>query len=565
MSKKNNQRKKNKRIVAGPDCVQEKLRELRPGDCLVLKPGKYCHPLTVVGIRGDAQKKIVIRGTTPADRWWEEKGAKRRKQRLPNASKDAVITSDVCAEKFRKPANRAAALKQAAGGFPGLYYIADEARLYLRDCQHVVIENLYFDECWPTAIYLDNCQDIDIKSCQFRWGTFAIGATGAHTRHLLIEDCRWQQNPENDGHWKAIPWHRIHGDTSNYDLEPDKGVVNVNCDHRHFDGDFFSGWRIAGFVTFRRNLIEDAFNGIHLFNEKENVSDLLNLNVVIEHNRFERIRDNAIEPEYGAWNWVIRHNTLIDVYRWFSFDMERSGWFYIYDNLAWYTQEPGPGDNPKGDVEKDARTGGSVFKLPKRHKADGPTYMFHNSFHLRERILKKKRFAGLKFFNNAIAFCKEPAGMCSQQGSLFASGFAELAEPYHPGDDEDVILAGEKSRFTKHWRALDIAFHHNIIDGPDRVKDLIMLGYPFGECSKDGVPNFKGPFSAKDVSCASFHLKKDLKHTCDARNAATEFTLQTRGPQKIKVKAGMNIGAYQSGNKRFSLPEEFKWIGSWSE
>ena len=525
---------------------------LKPGDCLELLPGKYCEPLTVIGLRGVKGKEITIRGQTKVDKWWREK----KPQKSPNTGKQAVITSGIDAKVFRKSANAAAAIKQAAGEFPGLYYLADEACLYLRDCQHVRIENLYFDKCWPTAVYLDNCQDIVIRACQFRWGTFAIGAAGHYTRHILIEKCRWQQNPENDGNWKTIPWHRIHGDPSNYNEKPDKGIVNIEKDYRHFDGDFFSGWQIAGFVTFRRNLIEDAFNGIHLFNEEKNVNERLNINVVIEKNRFERIRDNAIEPEHGAWNWIIRRNVLIDTYSWFSFDMQRSGWFYIYSNVAWYTQQPGPGNEPPDGVEKDPRVGGAIFKLPKRHQADGPTYMFHNSFHLRERIAKKKRFAGLRFFNNAIDFCQAEEGICDQQGSLFADGADPLAEPYRPWDDEGTVIAGEKKRFTKAWGALDISFFSNIIEGPDKVTDLIALGYPFGTGSMNGKPGFKGPLSAGNTTERSFCLKS----ASPAAGSAAKFEIETRGARKMKVKAGNNIGAYQADDRLFALPEEFAWI-----
>ena len=43
-------------------------------------------------------------------------------------------------------------------------------------------------------------------------------------------------------------------------------AVSVAKDQRHFDGDFFRAWDIAGNVTIRNNTIRDAFNGIHFFN-----------------------------------------------------------------------------------------------------------------------------------------------------------------------------------------------------------------------------------------------------------------------------------------------------------
>jgi hypothetical protein len=423
----------------------------------------------------------------------------------------------------------------------------------------VVIEGLYFDNCWPTALYLDNCQDIEIHGCQFRWGTYAIGATGQDTRHIVVEGCRWQQNPDNEGHWKRIAWHRIHGHTSNSDQKPDKGVVNIEDDHRHFDGDFFVGWRIAGFVTIRHNLIEDAFNAIHLFNT-DVPSRRLNLNVLIEKNRFERIRDNAVEPEIGAWNWIIRHNVLVDVYSWFSLEMERFGYFYIYGNLAWHTQRPGPGLKPPGPADPDFRTGGAVFKLPKRVTADGPCYVFHNSFHLRERIAKKKRLAGLQFFNNAISFCRHDGGKCSETETLLADTLQSLAIPHDPGGSEADALAAEKKRFTKDWGSLGIAFYSNVIGGPDKVRDLLAVGYLFGENSRDGEPGFAGPLTHAGTTRDSFRLKKYLRSATSANNSSLQFVLKTPGPGEIKETGGRNMGAWQDDGRLFELGEEFGWL-----
>ncbi|MEP3279877.1 MAG: right-handed parallel beta-helix repeat-containing protein [Stappiaceae bacterium] len=544
------------RLTACPDCVQAKIRLLEPGDTLQLLPGQYLKPITALGLRGAKGMNITIRGTTKPDRWWE----KRKFQREADPRTDAVITSGIDAETFRPVANRAAARKQQAGGFPGLYYLADEACLFLRDCQHVVIENLFFQDCWPTALYLDNCQDITIQACQFRRGTYAIGATGHDTRQITVADCRWQQYPENNGgHWKAIPWHRIHGDIGNADDTQDKGIVNVEKDYRHLDGDFFVAWRIAGFVTLRRNLIEDAFNAIHLFNYEKGPRDELNRNVLIEKNRFERIRDNAVEPEFGAWNWVVRHNILMDVYRWFSFEMERSGWFYIYGNIAWNTQVPGPGESPPKNIEKDTRTGGSIFKLHPNHTADGPSYFFHNSFHLRERIVKRKRFAGLHFFNNAITYSGKTAGSGGPYETLFAKNFHALTTQFSPQDPQVDILAAERNRFTKDWTRLNIALHDNVIHGPDRFDTLRSLGYPFGANSQEGSPGFRGPFSPSSVSERSFHLTSGQKPG-KAYNTSTPFTLTADGPQEISEGGGRHIGAYQANGKLFELSEEFGWL-----
>ncbi|MGO7557720.1 right-handed parallel beta-helix repeat-containing protein, partial [Rhizobium johnstonii] len=76
------------------------------------------------------------------------------------------------------------------------------------------------------------------------------------------------------------------------------GLVDAKKDARAFDGDFFRAWTIAGYVIIRNNIIVDAFNGVHFFNQAaESIKDTFCRNVLIEKNWFVRIRDNAIEPE----------------------------------------------------------------------------------------------------------------------------------------------------------------------------------------------------------------------------------------------------------------------------
>ena len=542
------------RITACPKTVHDAVKGLKPGDHLRLMPGVYTEPIVLKGLRGTPTRKITISGTTKTGEW----RGRQKPQKSPDCKTEAVLTSGIDAATFRPQANRLAALKQATGEFPGLYFIADEAQLYLRDCQHVNVQNLYFNECWPTAIYLDNCQDIGIYECQFRWGTYAIGATGVHTRHLSVERCRWVQNPDNVGHWKTIPWHRIHGHINNALIEPDFGKVNEETDYRHFDGDFFVAWRIAGFVRLRENVVQDAFNAIHLFNFEKDPSRDINLNVLIENNRFERIRDNAIEPEYGAWNWVVRNNVFIDVYSWFSLDMKVSGWFYIYGNLAWHTQESGPGLNPPKDVEKDLRIGGVVFKLPSRNVAEGPHYFFHNSLFLRERIAKKKRLAKLKFFNNAISYCNNPRYGCGNHETLFANSEITRAIAHDPEAPDAVNIRLEKKRFTKHWKHLEIEFFANLIDGPDEIDDLRDLDYPIGKDSIRDDPKFRKTSPPEKITENGLNLRKGSP----AERTSVAVKLQSPGIENIKVTGGQNIGAWQD-KELYQLEDEFDWIELW--
>ncbi|WP_260692868.1 right-handed parallel beta-helix repeat-containing protein [Rhizobium laguerreae] len=245
----------------------------------------------------------------------------------------AVIDGGEPYDDYREIANRLAAVQEANGRFPGIYYLADNAGLVLRNCQWVVIEDLTFEGCWPTAIYLDNCQHITLRRLHIRGSTIAIGAAGPYTRHLLIEECDWIQDlrshgeadlaairkigavdagldPGDCGLWREISWDQVHGN-----IEDTESRVDVETDERGFDGDFFRAWTIAGYVVLRNNVILDAFNGIHFFNDASDstVEDFCR-NIVIENNWFVRIRDNAIEAEDYAWNWTVRGNRFVDCY-----------------------------------------------------------------------------------------------------------------------------------------------------------------------------------------------------------------------------------------------------------
>lgn len=527
------------RLLACPKCAQAKVRALEPGDTLVLKAGSYKDPLTLDGLRGSDQMPITVRGETMLPAWgFDEKG----KQPKPELSRESVFTSGIKTKLQRRKANEIAKLKQDSGEFPGQYYVADEAVLSLRDCQHIRIRALYFNKCWLTAVYLDNCQDIEIRDCQFRWGTFAIGAAGRDTRHILVDRCRWLQHPKNKGkHWKTVTWEQIHG---HYNNVGDEGAVNIDLDHRHLDGDFFVGWRISGFVMIRNCIVEDAFNAIHMFaNDGDTFDSRINRNVVIEDCIFRRIRDNAIEPEKGAWNWVVRNNRFVDVYRWFSLQMKRSGWFYFYNNIAWHTDFPGSGPT---------RISGTVFKFGSQHMADGPHYFFHNSWNLRESIATKGRMAGFHFFNNAIAYCNSPGiGQCNPNRPAFAKKKASL-KLGHPDDDEPTHIENEKLRFTKAWQQLDISFHNNVMEFRPGTKKLKKLGYRMGPGSKSARPEFTGPMNAEDGF-------KPKQGDTQLVGKAAGFRLEMHFGTGIDVPAGGTIGAWTEDGKRFALPEEFAW------
>lgn len=458
-----------------------------------------------------------------------------------------IFTSDQRAADYRPLANRIARHMEASGRFPGLYAIADQAMLTLRNCRDVVIENLHFQDCWPTAIYLDHCQRITIRCCSFFGGTYAIVARGGSTRDIVVENCFWQQDDENvpEGIWQrqggasglpiwnGIEWQKIHGDRRDF-----KYPVNVEEDWRLYDGDFFRAFGIAGNIVVRRNLIRNAFNAVHSFGSESGMLDVPCRNVLIGENLFFRIRDNTVEPETGAANWVVRNNRFIDNFRPFSIEGEKTGYLYIYANEGWNVTKPGAGDS-------DMNTGASLFKFTSQSQTDGPVTFAHNSFFLARDIAKKFGVAQLTVANNAMTSVANEA--------IFGK---KWNAPIHDFD--------ENERFTRRWDELAIRFFGNAMHTP-QIADagisphypaaLRAAGYPVPRQENGCDPQFVLIPGKDKPEIGDLRLQE----TSPLRSKSRELELRLPDGDKISVAGGRDIGAWQ-GNSLFLLDREFPFL-----
>lgn len=523
-------------LEVGPDNIHAELCGLHAGISLKLKKGRYRKPVVLSSLSGTQEHPIVVRGPK------------------------ATIGSGEPYETYRKKANELAAVQEAGGLFPGIYYLADDAHLILRNCQWVVIENLRFEGCWPTAIYIDDCQHITLRRLSFRGGTIAIGAYGPNTRHLLIEDCDWIQDVSDRGEkdlesirnsdslangdqpadnllWSRTAWKAVHGD-----LRGNGSLVDVEKDERGFDGDFFRAWTIPGYVIIRNNCILDAFNGIHFFNQAaESIAEGFSRNVVIEDNWFVRLRDNAVEPEHFAWNWTIRHNKLVDCYAPFSFEMARSGFFYIYGNLGWNYHQPGA-----ETIDKEST--GRVFKLPETHAADGPHYFFNNTWIVRGPVFKKRRFSQFRHFNNIYAY---HVADTTKKPPLFGSGWAGTID--YETSPWAAIKAFEEGCFTKGWGRLDIVFDGDVVDHPDFPENMRAAGYPIGLDSSSGPVVFADP-------------RLGVPEGLETGRAYPPIAFRIELPNGRAVGVGGNVvraGAWQDG-KKLARVEDPQFYELWS-
>ncbi|MBY3352781.1 right-handed parallel beta-helix repeat-containing protein [Rhizobium laguerreae] len=494
---------------------------VRSASGVYLSKGRHKPPIVVDGKSGTQDEPFVIRGHK------------------------SVVSIDITFEDFKTPANELAAAHQAGGSFPGVYVISDNAALIVRNCQWVVIEDLVFENCWPTAIYLDNCQHVTIRRVSFRGGTFAIGAYGATTRHILVEKCDWVQDTSGSGHldvasirkhkrirqgppagelWNTISWKAIHGSGSD-------GLVDAENDARALDGDFFRAWTIIGYVIIRNNVIVDAFNGVHFFNEAaESIKDTFCRNVLIENNWFVRVRDNAVEPEDFAWNWTIRHNNFIDCYMPFSFEMARSGYFYVYGNVGWNRLVPGP--------DGDTHSSGQLFKFPARHAADGPHYVFNNTWQLRWPIVKKFTFSNLVHANNLIGYARDVPTFNVEAASPFGKAWDTMKYPSARWDER---LKFEEKCFTRSWYQQNISFDADLVDHPHFPDIVRAAGYGVGPRSRNGQVNFHDAISGSpgglriESPPAAVPMALELPNG-DVTDVATSVVGAWQGKKRLSVK-----------------------------
>ncbi len=315
-------------IRVTPADANARLAQVAAGDEVVLTAGDYREPLRLSDKAGAPGRPIVLRG---------EPGA--------------LLTMSVTAEDFRIEANWRAKAVQDDGKYPGLWPWIMDGRLILEHCQHIKLDGLHFEKSWPTHIAIANSQDIEITQCDFTDATFAIGAIA--TQHITISHCCWLQDRVAHRIWTTIPWSRIHG------APPDDPRVEVEHDWRLFDGDFFRGDGIKGGVTVDHCRIGQAFNAVHLFNDRGDLD--LSRDVEVRNCTFFEIRDNVLEAETVARNWWFHHNRIFNAHKWFSFECTRSSHFYLFGNLAWF-------DSVQGPAQGDDYRGGGVLKLAKSVK-----------------------------------------------------------------------------------------------------------------------------------------------------------------------------------------------------
>lgn len=472
--------------AATPDTLEEIAAHARPGDRITLQYDKEKHygRTTLVGLRGPI--------TVDAEEGVSFDGGQRRQD-------------------FDLVANAEAKRQQDAGEYPGLYGIAMQGYLVLRDCVDITFTGFGFRGCWPTCIAIKNCRDLTFTHMEFREGTYAVYAEGRRTRGLTFDNCTFVQDITEHEMWREISWERIH---SNLPVR--------KTDARALDGEFLRTFGIAGDVTVRHCTIRHAFNGIHMYHsDDQGKGPNINRGVYIHDNRLEYIRDNAIEPEHGAYDWWVFHNSVRNCHKVFSVECVRSGPTYFVGNTYWFDEKP--------TVHLDYN-GGAMWKLKKKVKPTGGTnHVLHNSFYLRSKYIKKRRWRDLMHRNNAIQYAAEPChpeGLYDPSQSFFGR----------------ITAADEENRFTKDWDALQISFAGDMAHHFQFPEALVAGGYAL-EHTRGDAPGFVDPR----------HGDFRLRAGAAARGAAHPFQIKLPDGTLWPTLPATDVGAFQ-GESRIAMP-----------
>ena len=347
----------------------------RPGDIVQLLAGRYWLPLAcpedpdqppwpkpieLVGRRGDPDLPITIRGL---------------------GHKTILVGSNA-----------------VVPCYPHLPRRSHFSFFKLIDCEGIAIEAMSAETCWPCLVYAEDSRWITVRRVVAVDSLYLVFARGSGSHHYLVEDNHWQQDPTG-ALWDEIPWAETHGFRT-------AGLRKGS--YRYYNGALFGSLDIAGSVIVRGNHARDAFNAIRM--EVRDLADgeAGNRNVEICDNRFERIRDNPIEPEGHALNWFVHDNQFVNCHAWFSLDGVRGGFLYIFGNVGWFTERPGQFHDPN--------SGGKVFKFINRADLpapptppplpDRPIHVFNNSWFLRTWIAKSGLIRHFHHYNNAVQFCR---------------------------------------------------------------------------------------------------------------------------------------------------------------
>lgn len=370
--------------------LQQALNQARRGQTILLAEGTYRGTFSIVGVEGTLESPIVIRAMGPLVVF--DGGQSPRSPVLYKAScPKGQRTSDCIWNSDDDGQWHADYFKPKESDFASLKVIAS---------RHIHIEGISVRNSWPTGVMIKHSQFIRITDSSFKGSTHAICALGPSTENLEILNSTWLQDVSKTM-WTEGDWRHLHHGLQNY-----------------FNGAFLGSLNIKGNVLIKGNTVEEAFNAIRMKVDSNMCDDFesclidLNRNVTIEGNRFKRIRDNVVEPENAANDWMVLQNHIEDAHAPISVD-NVNGFISVIGNTFINKTRPNPPNN-----------GGKILKLPQSSEYSPRIWMIDNMIdfmfheqdlveHLRDRPKDlKKGYAEQIFFykNTFIGGCPPELG-----------------------------------------------------------------------------------------------------------------------------------------------------------
>ncbi|HKY95144.1 MAG TPA: hypothetical protein VJL84_07545, partial [Kiloniellales bacterium] len=239
-----------------------------------------------------------------------------------------------------------------AADFAGVAAAPRATCIVLRDVSNITLRDLGFEDCWLVGVLAVDSRDVTLEASTIHGSTFgflAVATAGrtALSHGFVIQANRWLQTPA--AYREATPCAAPHLDLGCIvDLwdELPWGVVHHHL-WRPLNGALFASFNIAGNVLFADNTIERAFNGIRMWNAAEGSGR----NVEVRGNVFRFIRDNPVEAEGRAENWIVKHNVFQNAHAWISTDGVAGGTLYVFGNRGWHDPGELPGSRCRDDVD----------------------------------------------------------------------------------------------------------------------------------------------------------------------------------------------------------------------
>lgn len=396
--------------------LEDAVSALAPDLTIILLPGRYTQPVTLSGT-GSKDKPITLK-----------------------ALRAGTVTLD-----GRQPVTGARE--------PQIPDVDEFAFFKIVQGHHIILQDLNMENCWPTAIFLYGSKHITVRGCAFLGGQFCLFATngpgGAKTRHIVMEDSRWIQDPDHDM-WKGkFTW---------YDIKQEPGYTQ---DASHLNGAFFGSNNIKGPITIRHCDIAHAFNAIRIdAKEGSDPRSGLNADIVIVNNKFSFIRDNAIEPEALATRLWILNNSFFNVHAAFSFDGVGGSHWYIFGNQVLNIKKPGR------DQAADDNRGGKIFKFD----PDGPyphsnIYFLFNSVQTRTAYWKKGHTRHLVHKNNVIGICRSGPDCDADRQMLGYARKPGTKKPKAPVWHDTIDMGHDLTDFPSYPDAYTAAPYEYVLKG----------------------------------------------------------------------------------------------------